>query len=203
MPVCWNLWKKQFCVFYFLRYCRSKFLENGYKMTKLSSFAGIVIATRSKYISQNIPRKWETVLCKGGSDPRTGCFWIDPPSQLVIGYPWLAFLNQVLEQSKIQLSNSPIHWEFWAKNRLYLIDLTKIAKILNSVLHSFKNWRIFWDKKIDIFDRLLRSKCLEDSLNFEYKVDHDSTKNRKIEFSFVSAHSLRIFHVNMAISEKG
>ena len=43
-----------------------------------------------------------------GPDPQApDRFGLNPPSQLVIGYHWLAFLNQVLEQSNSQcLQNS-------------------------------------------------------------------------------------------------
>ena len=43
----------------------------------------------------------ETSQFVGGFAPHTpDAFGINPPSQLVIAYHWLAFLNQVLKQSK-------------------------------------------------------------------------------------------------------
>ena len=39
----------------------------------------------------------------------SNAFELNPPSQLVIGHHWLAFLNQVCRESQTQLSTFPIH----------------------------------------------------------------------------------------------
>ena len=78
---------------------------------------------------------------------------------------------------------------------MYKID--HISKLQNSEILffiRFRTLRIFWDEKIGASSgRLLRSKHLEDSLNFEYKIDRNSmNKNRKIYFSFFSAHCVSL-----------
>ena len=45
----------------------------------------------------------------------TDAFGLNPPSQLVIGNRWVAFLNQVRKASR-----PPIYYEFLVQNRPYL-----------------------------------------------------------------------------------
>ena len=56
--------------------------------------------------------------------PAPDGFGLNPPSQLVIGYHWLAFLNQIRKnprsQGKIHKSPRPMHYECLVQNRPYL-----------------------------------------------------------------------------------
>ena len=49
-------------------------------------------------------------------------FELNHPSQLVIGYHRLVFLNQVNKESKTQSLKTPIHKEFLVQNRPYIND---------------------------------------------------------------------------------
>ena len=125
-----------------MRYGRSKLLvlfENGYKTSKLSSFAPILLATRSNAF-QKIVRK------------RKNCF---ARNNLV---EFFFFNSAIVFLTIFFLLN--IIWTPILSTKSTISPKLKIAKILNSVLHSFQNiahllGRIFF---LDIFGRLLRSK---------------------------------------------
>ena len=114
----------------------------------------------------NVYKKWsikpeQKINCWGGSVPPkpsssmpSGCaprrqpilnwipliespFELNPLTQLVIGYHWLPFLNQVHKELKKQSSKSPIHQEFWVQNQ------PKIGE--NWCRIRFRTLRIYWD----------------------------------------------------------
>ena len=96
------------------------------------------------------------------------CFGLNPPSQLVIWYHWLAFLKQVRNNLPI-LSSSQFTTN--VEHKIDHISKTKYRKIVK-----------FSAKSVDIFfQTILRT------LN-DYISKTENRKNRKIDFSFVSEH---------------
>ena len=87
--------KKQisdFCNFHFLRYGRfcTKNSRKFTKITVLLCFAPILLATRWKCVSEDYKRVKKSFAKK-----------------MLVGYHWLAFLNQVRKESKTQSSKVP------------------------------------------------------------------------------------------------
>ena len=62
----------------------------------------------------------------------------NPSSQLVIGYHWLAFLNQVIEQSKHTVDLVPNSLGI-LRIKSAMSQKINIIKLGNSVRHSFQN----------------------------------------------------------------
>ena len=106
-------------------------------------------------------------------------FGLNTPSQLVIGYHWLAFLNQVGKQT---VENTVVPSPQFTGNFDYFdrISKTKNCKILEFASAFVSEQCVSFMIKNNIFGRLLRSKYSEDSVIFEYKIyDISKNKNRK------------------------
>ena len=81
---------------------------------------------------------WPPTFPTGGSAPGCDAFGFNPPSQLVLGYLWLAFLNR---QFTVPLLNTKL---------TISQKLTKTGKNSRTEENAFRTLRIF-EKKHDFF----------------------------------------------------
>ena len=108
--------------------------------------------------------------------PGLGWFWIESLYQLVIGYHWLAFLNQVHKQSKTQSTGSQFTRNFEYKID-HISETIYCKKSENRFCIRFRTLCVFWDTSFYILF-LLMVKSTISQMN----------KNRIIIFFCVTAH---------------
>ena len=64
------------------------------------------------------------------------CFRLNPPSQLDIGYHWLAFLNQVRKESQTAVVKVPNSLKMLSRKLSQKIKIAKTGKLF---LHKFQH----------------------------------------------------------------